>query len=253
MHRSACLNCAETLLGDYCHRCGQEDRNPDPTIQELASTLVAAVLNWDSRLFLTLRTLLFHPGRATAEFNRGRRALYMSPVRFYVVVSVMFLTAATLAGGLMIERMPLALPESNQMTDARMAWGWLVRGFGWSMFLLVPAFAGLLKLLYLRSGRLYAHHLVLALNYHAFAFLILTPLILFAQAKPGVWLAYVAALIFLWIVVWPIFAMREAYGGGWWVTVTKAGTLLWLYFTIVVPLGTIPMAFLLALILGGEA
>lgn len=250
-HRPTCLNCGTTLQGRFCHRCGQEDRDPDPRLRELLSALLDAALNWDSRLLYTLRHLVLRPGRATAEYNRGLRARYVSPVRLYVVVSVFFLTAATVAGGAVIGNVPLEVGGAGRSVEAQATWSWLVRGFGWSMFLLVPAFAVLLQLLYLRSGRRYVHHLVFAVHYHAFAFLVLTPLIALAHLSPGAWLVYLAAAVFLWIGIWPVLAMRRVYGQGWLVSTSKAGALLWLYFTIVVPLGTIPMALVLAVALGG--
>jgi hypothetical protein len=249
--RAACLNCGTALQGRYCHRCGQEDRDPDPTLRELLAALLDAILNWDSRIFSTLRSLVLRPGRMTAEFNAGRRARYVSPVRLYVVVSVIFLAAATLAGEAVIGGVSLNAQTGVPDADARLAWGWVVRGFGWSMFFLVPAFAGVLKLLYLRSGRRYVHHLVFAVHYHAFAFLVLTPAVVLLYTSPALWLVYPAGAAMLWIMVWPIIAMREAYGEGWLLTFVKTTTLLWLYFSIIVPMGAIPMAVILAVVLGG--
>jgi hypothetical protein len=42
------------------------------------------------------------------------------------------------------------------------------------MFVLLPIFAMFLKLLYLRSKRFYAEHLIFALHFHSFGFLLLT-------------------------------------------------------------------------------
>lgn len=251
---AACLNCGAALQGPYCHRCGQKGRDPDPTLRELLSDLLEMALNWDSRLLVTLRHLVLRPGLATAEYNAGRRARYVSPIRLYLVVSVLFLTAATLAGEAAIETAELTAevraPQVEAGGEARDVWSWVVRGFGWSMFLLVPGFAGLLKLLYLRSGRRYVHHLVFAVHYHSFAFLALMPLLVLALVTPGIWLAFLAAGVMLWIGLWLLPAMRRAYGQPWSWTVLKAGVLAWLYFTLLVPLGTIPMAVVLAAVLG---
>ena len=50
------------------------------------------------------------------------------------------------------------------------------------MFFLLPLFAVSLKLLYLRTKRLYVEHLIFLLHVHAFAFLLLTPLLLVPTA-----------------------------------------------------------------------
>ena len=50
------------------------------------------------------------------------------------------------------------------------------------MFFLLPLFAVSLKLLYWRPKRLYVEHLIFLLHVHAFAFLLLTPLLLLHPA-----------------------------------------------------------------------
>ena len=44
----------------------------------------------DSRLWRTLRALLFRPGYLSQQFLAGRRARYLSPFRLYFVLSVLF-------------------------------------------------------------------------------------------------------------------------------------------------------------------
>ena len=44
----------------------------------------------DSRLLRTLWSLVAKPGRLTREFTQGRRASYMSPVRLYLITSLVF-------------------------------------------------------------------------------------------------------------------------------------------------------------------
>lgn len=243
-----CLNCGTPLRGPYCHRCGQEDRDPAPPLRVLLSDLLEAALDWDSRLLVTLRELLFRPGRPTAAYNAGRRASRASPLRLYVAVSVLFVAAATLAGEATIGEVPVSAGAGD--AEVRNVWPWLTRGMGWSMFLLVPAFAGLLKLLYLRSGRPYVHHLIFGVHFHAFAFLVLTPVLLLVVVSSGEWLVYLTGAAMLWITVWHVLALRRIHGEGWAKTIFKSLVVLWLYFSFVVPVGSIPVALLLGLVFG---
>jgi len=48
------------------------------------------VTHADSRLWRTLRALLFQPGFLSQQFLAGRRASYLSPFRLYFVLSVLF-------------------------------------------------------------------------------------------------------------------------------------------------------------------
>lgn len=246
--RPACLNCGARLRGPFCHACGQEDRDPAPPLRDLFADLLAAAFNWDSRLLVSLRDLLRRPGRATVEYNAGRRVSRASPLRLYMAVSVLFIGAATIAGETAIGG-TAATAVAGDDAQAREIWRWVARSAGWSMFLLVPAFAALLKLLYLQSGRPYVHHLIFAVHYHAFTFLVLTPLLLLVLVAPGTWLLYPTAAALTWIAVWAVLALRRVHGETWGKTILKSAVALWTYFSIVVPLGSIPVALLLGLLL----
>ena len=53
----------------------------------------------DSRLFRTLKSLLFRPGHLSSEFSRNRRAAYMSPVRLYLFTSFLFFLVLSISAG----------------------------------------------------------------------------------------------------------------------------------------------------------
>ena len=79
----------------------------------------------------------------------------------------------------------------------------------YAMFLLMPVFAALLKLLYLGSGRRYGEHLLFALHTNAFAFLMLSVVLILPNGVP-----LVAPLLMLWLTFYLPTAMRKVYGGG---------------------------------------
>jgi hypothetical protein len=79
----------------------------------------------------------------------------------------------------------------------------------YAIFALMPVFAALLKLLYLGSGRRYGEHLLFALHTNAFAFLLLSLLLLLPD-----WLPLVGVGLGVWLVFYLPTAMRKVYGGG---------------------------------------
>lgn len=81
----ACRNCGAPLAGDYCSQCGQRQR--ELRLTDLAGEALEDLTDLDSRLWRTLRGLLFSPGSVTADYIGGRRARYIPPVRLYLVVS----------------------------------------------------------------------------------------------------------------------------------------------------------------------
>ena len=94
-HSAACLNCGAPLSGPFCASCGQRDIPPYPNVRELAVDAVSEFSGWDGRLASTLRALIQSPGKLTHEFLEGRRVRYISPLRLYLMASlVYFLIAA---------------------------------------------------------------------------------------------------------------------------------------------------------------
>jgi len=85
----------------------------------------------------------------------------------------------------------------------------------YAMFALLPAFAALLKLLYLGRRRrhpdrprFYGEHLVFAAHNHAFLFL----LVVAAIAIP---VAPLRTLLFVWAAAYMVLSLRAVYGGSW--------------------------------------
>jgi len=77
------------------------------------------------------------------------------------------------------------------------------------MFLLLPLFALLLKLLYVRRNWFYAEHFIFALHIHAFFFGLFLLLIVTPDGMRG------TNLLVLWGMVYLFLAMRHVYRQGW--------------------------------------
>jgi len=90
-----CLNCGEVLTGQHCSHCGQRASVKVISLWSMLSALVGDVLNWDSRIWRTLRPLAFKPGWLTQQFLLGRRASFTPPFRMYLVLSVAFFLVAS--------------------------------------------------------------------------------------------------------------------------------------------------------------
>ena len=86
----ACPNCGSSLYGQFCARCGQNQRHPDRSFILILSEFFEDILSRDSRPARTLLFLLFRPGFLTAEYFAGRRARYVHPFRLYIVTSLAF-------------------------------------------------------------------------------------------------------------------------------------------------------------------
>jgi hypothetical protein len=96
------------------------------------------------------------------------------------------------------------------------------------MFLMLPIFALLLKLIYLRRKRYYVEHLTFSLHIHSFAFLILLLLIVCERLFAADWFAKAAILL---IFIYGAVAARNVYKQTWIKTLLK-GILLFIPYTI---------------------
>jgi Protein of unknown function (DUF3667) len=90
-----CENCGAAVAGRYCGTCGQRLEPPVHSLWHFTQLATEDLTHADSRLWYTLRALLFKPGHLTREFLSGRRARYLPPVRLYLVLSVAFFLVAS--------------------------------------------------------------------------------------------------------------------------------------------------------------
>lgn len=96
-----------------------------------------------------------------------------------------------------------------------------------TMFVLLPAFALILKLLYVRRHWYYAEHFVFTLHFHAFAFTIFLLLLLLPDGWWTSWLLF-CCVLYLFL------AMHRVYRQSVWRTALKFSLLTSLYATLLV-------------------
>jgi hypothetical protein len=92
-----CKNCDAVLLGRFCANCSQAADVHVPTTRELVHELLEGITHSDSRLWRTLTTLWFKPGKLTEEFVAGRRVAYLPPFRLYLILSILFFLLTSFA------------------------------------------------------------------------------------------------------------------------------------------------------------
>jgi hypothetical protein len=263
---AVCLNCGEKLLGPYCSQCGQPFADLRRPLRELAANFFEDVLNLDSRLLRAIGPLLLRPGFLTREYLAGHRARYSPPLRLFLIVTVIFvgLTAVlparsefrivtdpeqarpatsgkdvktivlpkrfTRAGDTALSRrlsQAAAKAQANPREFVKAIAANLPRAF----FLLLPVFALLIRLVYLRQDRLYVDHLIFALHFHAFGFATLSLNTLVIRmwepiSRP------LLVLLWIWFFAYLAIALRRVYGSSWPWTAVKLCVVLVLYGSI---------------------
>jgi hypothetical protein len=263
-----CLNCGAELSGPFCAACGQRAVPANPSVSEIAGDAWEELSGYDGRIAATFRALP-HPGRLTTNYIEGRRARYLPPVRLYLIVSFFYFVISAAApeqaprspgqvsgpGGVRI-----GITNSAQMTDADRAEAmkdldtapWVVRpllraltedpaGFRARLFTimprvffaLLPVFAAIVAMFY--RARRFPVSLVFAVHLHAFAFLIFA---ISEAAKFARVPALTIALNFIVVVTFLVYALasaRAVFGGGWPITIVKAGGIGFVYLLASMP------------------
>jgi hypothetical protein len=276
---SICMNCGSTLneVYNFCPSCGQENNNKNVSLRHVMGDFFNNYFALDSKLGKSFKPFLFHPGFLTLKFNEGKRASYISPLRLYLVISLLYffiiniviqnfvedekyrmevkavsqnnlqkdknknqaLTEHNLNSGLkdkgvlgdsldkttehqkkneqdvmakfvkyrydvnvtndmlydslnlksQNENMEIFLKKLIKVgrSDPAFITSYIVKNLPVMMFLLLPLFALILKLLYIRRGILYIQHLIHALHLHAFAYLLYGISIILIFSLPKEW------------------------------------------------------------------
>lgn len=85
-----CLNCGTTVVGRYCHVCGQENLEPKENLWHLTSHFFNDITHFDGKFFTTLKDIILKPGFLSKEYMLGKRTSYLNPVRMYIFTSAIF-------------------------------------------------------------------------------------------------------------------------------------------------------------------
>jgi len=91
----------------------------------------------------------------------------------------------------------------------------VVEHFPTALFAMLPLYAAVLWVLYIRNGRYYVEHLVFALHCHAFYFVLLTFALLVKAGLGGIPAILVNVAAAIWIPIYSFAALKRAYGQGW--------------------------------------
>ena len=225
---SQCKNCQAPLENAYCSRCGQRDVDLERPIWGLIAGVLKESFELDGRAAVTIKTLFRHPGMLTSEFLAGRRRAYTSPLRLYLVISISFfvLVAWFARSGILLD------PGQDPNFDAAVQAGFLADDLPRLMFILLPIFALLLKIVFLK--RLYFDHLIFSLHLHSAAYVVLAvmlPLETLADRNVAMLLLQVLSLVAL--VAYFVIALRRVYQPTWFAVSWKSVVVIFAYMVIV--------------------
>jgi hypothetical protein len=189
--RSRCIECGADVSGRFCSQCGEATTRHDYSLGHAAEELVETVAHVDGRVFSTFRSLITRPGLLAANFLAGRRRSQMGPVQLFFVCNVIYFLiqpfsfaapftstlsmqttqrpwsamARRMVEGEMQRRNVSAAEYERRFDEAAHLQGKTL------VIIMVPIFALGAWVLFGRTRRFYAEHLVFA--FYTYAFLLI--------------------------------------------------------------------------------
>jgi hypothetical protein len=114
--------------------------------------------------------------------------------------------------------------------DGQSVTGYIIKNLPIMMFLLMPLFALMLKLLYVRRESLYIHHLVHAIHIHSFLYLALLLIVvaIWTNFLTGLFIPLLSAAFLVYVFI----SFRRVYAQDWFKTIVKMGILGFAYFFV---------------------
>lgn len=236
-----CPECEAALVGDYCHRCGEKRPEArDISVRHFFSEAAQELTSVEhSKLFHTIRSLLFRPGFLTVEWIAGRRKRYLKPLNLYLGIFALSLFAFTVYKPVSMYDIENGLkygpnPEEGVRVYAKLAErrGMTTEAFfdrineRWQRYMslsslpLIGALALVIHIVFFFSRRYFVEHLVFSMHFVAFSTLttvVLWPLYFFVGIKLSAVNLAVGVVKWSVDIVYLFFAVRAVYGlsRGW--------------------------------------
>jgi len=230
-----CTNCGNEQVDVYCARCGEKQPgHHDLTVGHFAHEVVHEMVHLDSKLFQTLRELVFRPGFLTAEYFAGRKKRYIAPLRLFLTLfAIQFLAFTAVKstalysvaafrrfdqGGKftqLIERKAKKHQMTVEQLEERIDQRWH-KTMSLLQLVNLLGIALVLKMLYWR--RHLVEHLVFSAHFLSFAYLasllISWPIYAIVKFEPGPLQQSLSALHITMLLVYLYFGQRRFYGQG---------------------------------------
>ncbi len=93
-----CSNCDTPLLNgeNFCPNCGQENNSKQVSVRLLIDDFFKDYIAFDSKIFRSIRPLLFAPGRMTQAYLDGKRQMFVPPIRLFLFLSFLYFGSSLL-------------------------------------------------------------------------------------------------------------------------------------------------------------
>lgn len=264
-----CPNCGFEANNNYCAQCGQPTQLHKETFPGLIVHFVAHYFHYDSKFFRTIKTLILKPGQLTLAYWNNQRMRFIPPISLYIFVSSLFFILSFFIVDSTLQKIQkgefkqhldsIVITNKNidsknlkdtavaKPTDAPQITTYVfgiiketVHHAPKVLFFMVPFYALMLQLLFIRRKELYfVDHAIFSLHVHSFWFTLLFIQLLIAQ------IPYIGGLFFWFVpctgIAYMVLALHKTY------KMSAGKALVYGIATVVLYITTFVMIVLIAL------
>ena len=265
---TACPTCRAIRMRRYCSECGEKRySHHDLSIRHYLGELLETITHLDFKVLRSTWALLRRPGGLSVDHFAGRRVRYVTPLRLFVLLSVVYFFsnsmfpynafttplatqlhmndfyprfAATQVQRVM-QHKGMDYPTFEQKYNAK------TEILSKTMvFTLIPVFALVFWMLMARKRRYFSEHLIVATHFWSFALLVIgvfIPLLMalikwlgsLLGAPPEVLGADIVptTILQLSFAAYMFVMLRRVYGLTYWYSGLVAGVIAWSFFFMV--------------------
>jgi hypothetical protein len=267
-HTIACPTCSAMRMRRYCSECGEKRHSHhDLSIRHYLGELLETITHLDFKVLRSTWALLRRPGGLSVDHFAGRRVRYVTPLRLFVLLSVVYFFSNSMFPYNAFTT-PLATQlhmndfyprfAATQVQRAMQHQGMDYPTFEQKynakteilsktmVFTLIPVFALVFWMLLARKRRHFSEHLIVATHFWSFALLVigvfiplLMALIKWLGSLLGVPTEVLSADIVPTTILQLSFAaymfvmLRRVYGITFWYSGLVAGAMAWSFFFMV--------------------
>lgn len=216
-----CANCGAPVSSHFCEWCGQKSETRRLDIWTLLVTGFRALLEFDNKIWRTVRGLTLNPGKVALEYIGGARIAYINPIKYLLATIAIGYALVILTGELDrafdttgTNNIPDNLSEEqlaryNQYMTATKD---VISQFADLMSLItVPIFALCMRLQNYRQGKNYAEVLTFVSYIWGHASLISIPITIFYAFTDFYW-HWTKLVVMVCLIYW---GNRTFYNRGW--------------------------------------
>jgi hypothetical protein len=200
---NACKNCGNRFMGKYCNQCGEKVYTEhDKAIGHILEEGLHFITHFEGKFFVTLKSILFHPGKLSLEYCAGIRKKYFKPLSFFLLLVILYLLFPILKGLNMeltghMDNVYYGSYATAKINEAMSTKGWSLeqatehfaarsgKVSKFLLFIIIPVMAAVSWAALRRKKKLFFDHFIFATEMASFAllwgFLIMPLLVLLLQ------------------------------------------------------------------------